>query len=127
MPSILLIAPSLDFPVLLEYVVTLAKCELGTEIHATNHSNTDVLQFQTPFHNYVCVPANDVKISLLTGKNYFNKTEATPEARATPKLEQRKDVNGQKFTNSVYKDVVWNPQETTSKAIGDTEDGGWCV
>ena len=131
--------------------MTLAERELGTEIHVTNHSDTDVLQFQALFHNYIRAPANDVKISSLTGKNYFDKTEATPEARATPKLEQRKDVDVQRFTDSVYEDggqtyditwpqggikiktdglkdlVVWNPQETAGKAIGDMEDGGWCV
>ena len=140
-----------DFPVLLEYVVTLTERELGTDIHVTNQSDKDPLQFQALFHNYIRAPANSVKISPLTGKNYFDKTEAAPEARATPKLEQRKDVDVQKFTDSIYEDagqaydvtwsqggirikteglkdlVVWNPQETVGKAIGDMEDGGWCV
>lgn len=140
-----------DSPVLLEYVVTLAERELGTDIHVTNQSDKDPLQFQALFHNYIRAPANDVKISPLTGKNYFDKTEATPGARAVPKLEQRKDVDVQKFTDSIYEDagqayavtwsqgririkteglkdlVVWNPQETAGKAIGDMEGGGWCV
>jgi len=138
-----------DFPVFLEYVVTLAERELGTDIHVTNQSDKDPLQFQALFHNYIRAPANDVKISPLTGKNYFDKTEATPGARAAPKHEQRKAVDVQKFTDSVYEDagqtydvtwsqggiqikteglkdlVVWNPQETAGKAIGDMEDGGW--
>jgi glucose-6-phosphate 1-epimerase len=140
-----------DFPVFLEYVVTLAERKLGTEIHVTNQSDKDPLQFQALFHNYIRAPANDVVISPLTGKNYFDKTEATPEARATPKLEQRKGVDVQNFTDSVYEDagqaydvtwpqggirikteglkdlVVWNPQETVGKAIRDMEDGGWYV
>lgn len=140
-----------DFPVLLEYVVTLAERELGTDIHVTNQSDKDQLQFQALFHNYIRAPANNVKILPLTGKNYFDKTEATPEARATAKIEQRKDVDVQKFTDSVYEDagqvyditwsqggirikteglkdlVVWNPQETAGRAIGDMETGGWCV
>jgi len=140
-----------NFPVLLEYVVTLAERELGTDIHVTNQSDKDPLQFQALFHNYIRAPANNVKIFPLTGKNYFDKTEATPKARATAKIEQRKDVDVQKFTDSVYEDagqvydvtwsqggirikteglkdlVVWNPQETAGKAIGDMEAGGWCV
>jgi glucose-6-phosphate 1-epimerase len=140
-----------DFPVSLEYIVTLSERELCTKICVSNHSDKDALQFQALFHNYLRAPANDVKISPLTGKNYFDKTEATAEAKATPKLEQREDVDVQKSTDSVYVDggqayevnwprgkiqirteglkdvVVWNPQEIAGKAIGDMEDGGWCV
>jgi len=138
-----------DFPVLLEYVVTLAERQLGMGLHVTNKSDKDPLQFQALFHNYIRAPANDVKISPLAGKNFFDKTEATPEARATPKLEQRNGVDVRKYTDSVYEDagqeydvtwpqggiqmeteglkdlVVWNPQETVGKAIGDMEGGGW--
>lgn len=140
-----------DFPVFLEYVVTLAERKLGTGIHVINHSDKDPLQFQALFHNYIRAPANDVTISPLTGKNYFDKTEATAEARTAPKVEQRKGVDVRKFTDSVYEDggqayeiswpqggikikteglkdvVIWNPQETAGKAIGDMEYGGWCV
>lgn len=138
-----------DSPVSLEYVVTLSERELGTNLHVINQSDKDALEFQALFHNYIRAPAHDVKISPLTGKNYFDKTEATAEAKATPKLEQREDVDVKKFTDSVYVDggraynvtwprggiqieteslkdvVVWNPQETAGKAIGDMEDGGW--
>jgi len=138
-----------DFPVSLEYIVTLSERALCTKICVSNHSDKDPLQFQALFHNYLRAPANDVKISPLTGKNYFDKTEATVEAKATLKLEQREDVDVQKSTDSVYVDggqaydvnwprgkiqirteglkdvVVWNPQETAGKAIGDMEDGGW--
>jgi len=131
--------------------VTLAERQLGTDIHVTNHSDVDALQFQALFHNYIRAPANDVAISPLTGKTYFDKTEATPEARDTPKVEQRKAVGVQKFTDSVYEDggqayevswpqggiqiktegledvVIWNPQKTAGEALGDMEDGGWCV
>lgn len=140
-----------DIPILLEYVVTLAERQLGTDLHVTNQSERETLQFQALFHNYIRAPAKDVNISPLTGKNYFDKTEATPEARATPKIERRKGVDVQKYTDSVYEDggqaydvtwpqggiqikteglkdlVVWNPQDTVGKAIGDMEDGGWCV
>lgn len=131
--------------------MTISERELATKVHVRNHSDKDVLQFQALFHNYIRAPANDVKITPLTGKNYFDKTETTAEARATLKLEQRKDVDVRKFTDSIYVDggqaygvtwpqgeirieteglkdvVVWNPQETAGKAIGDMEDGGWCV
>ena len=140
-----------DLPILLEYTVTLAERELGTDLQVTNQSDKDPLQFQALFHNYIRAPANDVKISPLVGKNYFDKTEATPQAKVTPKLEQRNGVDVQKFTDSVYEDagqaydvtwprgriqikteslkdlVVWNPQESVGKTIGDMEDGGWCV
>lgn len=131
--------------------MTLAERQVGTDLHVANHSDTDALQFQALFHNYIRAPAKDVTISPLTGKYYFDKTETTAEARSTPKVEQRKAVDVQKFTDSVYEDggqayevgwpkggiqinteglkdvVVWNPQETAGKAIGDMEDGGWCV
>lgn len=129
--------------------MTLAERQLSTDLHVTNQSDNDPLQFQALFHNYIRAPAKDVKISPLAGKSYFDKTESTPEARTTPKLEQRESVNVQKFTDSVYEDggqayditwpqggiriktenlkdvVVWNPQDTAGKAIADMEDGGW--
>jgi glucose-6-phosphate 1-epimerase len=131
--------------------VTLSDRQLGTDLRVTNQSDKDELQFQALFHNYIRAPANDVKISPLTGKNYFDKTEATAEAKATAKLEQRREVDVRKPTDSVYVDggqayeitwpnggiqikteclkdvVIWNPQETIGKTIGDMEDGGWCV
>lgn len=131
--------------------MTLSERELGTDLRVTNHSGKDPLQFQALFHNYIRAPANDVKIVPLSGKNYFDKTETTAEAKSTPKLEQRKEVDVKKLTDSVYVDggqsyyvawpqggiqikteglkdvVVWNPQETAGGAIGDMEDGGWCV
>lgn len=140
-----------DFPVSLEYIVTLSEREIVTEIHVKNNSDKDPFQFQALFHNYIRAQANSVKISPLMGKNYFDKTEATAEATATLKLERRKDVDVQKFTDSVYVDggqaytvtwpqgeiqiktkglkdvVIWNPQETAGSAIKDMEDGGWCV
>ena len=129
--------------------MTLSERQLSTDLHVTNCSDSDALQFQALFHNYIRAPANDVKISPLTGKNYFDKTEATAEAKVTPKLEQRKHVDVRRFTDSVYVDggqaydvtwpqggiqirteglkdvVVWNPQEAAGKSIGDMEDGGW--
>lgn len=138
-----------DFPVTLEYVVILSERELCTELHVTNHSDEDALQYQALFHNYIRAPANDVKVSPLTGKNYFDKTEAAAEAKATPRLEQREEVDVRRTTDSVYVDggqaykvtwpqggiqikteglkdvVIWNPQEIIGKAIGDMEDGGW--
>ena len=140
-----------DFPVSLEYIVTLSECGLGTKIHVENHSDEDPFEFQALFHNYIRAPANDATISSLTGKKYFDKTNATADAKATPRVERRKAVGVQKFTDSVYVDggeayeitwpqgkikieteglkdlVIWNPQETVGKAIGDMEDGGWCV
>jgi hypothetical protein len=140
-----------DFPVSLEYCVTLSERELGADLCVINHSNKDALEFQALFHNYLRAPANDVKISPLAGKNFFDKTEATAEAKATSKLELRKEVDVKEFTDSVYVDggqayhvswsrggiqieteglkdvVIWNPQETVGKAIGDMEDGGWYV
>ena len=140
-----------NFPVYLEYAVTLKERELGTDIHVTNRSDADSLQFQALFHNYIRAPAKDVTIFPLTGKSYFDKTEVTAEARATPKVEQRKGVDVQKRTDSVYENggqayevswpqggiqitaeglkdvVVWNPQKTAGEAIADMEDGGWYV
>lgn len=135
----------------LAYVVTLAEHELCTNLHVKNTSlsTTPALEFQALFHNYIRAPANDVRVSPLLGLLYYDKTEATEEARATPKRENREGVDVLKFTDSVYEDapgryevlwgaggievvtknlkdvVVWNPQAEAGSKIGDMEAGGW--
>ncbi len=137
----------------MEYVVTLAEHQLTTGLHVkhTGLSTTAPFEFQALFHNYIRAPANDVRISPLAGVSYYDKTEATEEARAAPKLEARAGVDVNKFTDSVYEDaggrydvvwpsgaievratnlkdvVVWNPQQEAGSKIGDMEAGGWCV
>lgn len=90
-------------------------------------------------------------VTPLQGVTYFDKTEATEELKAKPKVESRPGVDVKKFTDSVYdsaggkyqiiwpgggveiktqnfKDVViWNPQEAAGSKIGDMEAGGWYV
>ncbi|EIW64672.1 galactose mutarotase-like protein [Trametes versicolor FP-101664 SS1] len=140
-----------DHPFELEYVVTLAEHQLTTGLHVkhTGLSTTAPFEFQALFHNYIRAPANDVRISPLSGISYYDKTEATEEARAAPKLEARAGVDVNKFTDSVYEDaggrydvvwpsgaievratnlkdvVVWNPQQEAGSKIGDMEAGGW--
>ncbi|OJT15842.1 Glucose-6-phosphate 1-epimerase [Trametes pubescens] len=140
-----------DHPFELEYVVTLAEHQLTTGLHVkhTGLSTTAPFEFQALFHNYIRAPANDVRISPLAGVSYYDKTEATEEARAAPKLEARAGVDVNKFTDSVYEDaggrydvvwpsgaievratnlkdvVVWNPQQEAGSKIGDMEAGGW--
>ncbi|KAL1737199.1 galactose mutarotase-like domain-containing protein [Schizophyllum commune] len=136
-----------DKPFSLAYVVTLAEHQLSTDLHVTNTS-TQPWEFQALFHNYIRAPADEVTISPLSALSYYDKTESSEEARKTPKVEQRYEVDVKKTTDSVYeaapgkyklawpgggldirttnlKDVViWNPQETGS-SMSDMEDGGW--
>ncbi|PIL31965.1 hypothetical protein GSI_06669 [Ganoderma sinense ZZ0214-1] len=138
-------------PFELAYVVTLAEHELCTNLHVQNTalSTTPAMEFQALFHNYIRAPANDVRVSPLLGLSYYDKTEATEEARTTAKKETREGVDVLKFTDSVYEDapgryevlwgtggievvtknlkdvVVWNPQAEAGSKIGDMEAGGW--
>ncbi|KAF8203650.1 galactose mutarotase-like domain-containing protein [Pholiota molesta] len=135
-------------PFHLAYVVTLAAHQLSTDLHVQNTSTTDAIEFQALLHTYIRAPAHEVRITPLQGLHYYDKTEATEEARATPKLETRSEVDVKKFTDSVYENaplkynvswpgggietkakefkdvVVWNPQEEGRK-IGDMEPDGW--
>ncbi|KAH9849761.1 galactose mutarotase-like protein [Lenzites betulinus] len=139
-----------DHPFHLEYVVTLAEHQLSTGLHVTHSglSTSAPFEFQALFHNYIRAPANEVLVSPLTGVSYYDKTEATEEARATPKVETRAGVDVKKITDFVYEDapgkydvvsshgtieikttnfkdvVVWNPQQEAGSKIGDMEDGG---
>ncbi|RPD62940.1 galactose mutarotase-like protein [Lentinus tigrinus ALCF2SS1-6] len=140
-----------DHPFHLDFVVTLAEHQLSTDLHVKNTglSTTPPMEFQALFHNYIRAPANDVRVSPLTGLSFYDKTEATEEARATSKMETREGVDVTKFTDSVYENapgrydvvwpsgaievrtinmkdvVVWNPQEEAGAKIGDMETGGW--
>ena len=114
-------------------------------------STTPPIEFQALFHNYIRAPSSDVRVSPLLGLSYYDKTEATEEARATPKKETRQAVDVLKFTDSVYENapgkydvlwgsggieivtknlkdvVIWNPQAEAGAKIGDMEEGGWYV
>ncbi|KAI9063055.1 galactose mutarotase-like protein [Trametes sanguinea] len=140
-----------DHPFHLEYIVTLAEHQLTTDFHVkhTGLSTTPPFEFQALFHNYIRAPANDVHITPLKGISYYDKTEATEEARAAPKVESRDGVDVKKFTDFVYENapgkyditwpsgaieirtsnlkdvVVWNPQQETGSKIADMEEGGW--
>lgn len=128
--------------------MTLAAHQLSTSLHVTNTSSTDTLEFQALLHNYLRVPADQVLISPLQNLLYYDKTESTEDARATPKIETRAQVDVKQYTDSVYENaplkydiswptgkieikatlfkdlVVWNPQQEGQK-IGDMEENGW--
>ncbi|TFK89963.1 galactose mutarotase-like protein [Polyporus arcularius HHB13444] len=140
-----------DYPFHLDFVVTLAEHQLSTDLHVKNTglSTSPPIEFQALFHNYIRAPASEVRVSPLTGLSYYDKTEATEEARAKPKVESRQGVDVTKFTDSVYENapgrydvvwpsgaievratnlkdvVVWNPQQEAGAKIGDMETGGW--
>ncbi|KAI0257148.1 galactose mutarotase-like domain-containing protein [Lactifluus subvellereus] len=133
----------------LAYVVTLAEHELSTDIHVSNPSSSETLDFQALLHTYIRAPANEVSISPLLGKRYIDKTEKSLEARNTLKEEKRNGVDVRTFTDSVYEDAppnvnvswpggglelklvgfttltVWNPQADAGRKIGDMEENGW--
>ena len=143
-----------DYPIRLEFVVTLAAHQLSTDLRVRNVAqdlDRSPLEFQALFHNYIRSNSSTVHVTPLTGLSFYDKTEATEEARATPKVEERETVDVRKFTDSVYENapgkytvawktgeieirtvnlkdvVVWNPQAEAGSKIGDMEDGGWCV
>jgi glucose-6-phosphate 1-epimerase len=129
----------------------LAEHELSTDIHVSNPSTSEVLDFQALLHTYIRAPANEVSISPLLGKSYIDKTEKSLEARSTLKEEKRSAVDVRAFTDSVYEDApptvnvswpsggvelrlggfttltIWNPQAEAGSKIGDMEKNGWCV
>jgi glucose-6-phosphate 1-epimerase len=129
----------------------LAEHELSTDIHVSNPSPSEALEFQALLHTYIRAPANEVSISPLLGKLYIDKTEKSLEARSTLKEEKRSGVDVRTFTDSVYEDAptkvnvswpggalelklagfttltVWNPQAEAGSKIGDMEEKGWCV
>ena len=135
----------------LAYVVTLAEHELSTDIHVSNPSTSETLDFQALLHTYIRAPANDVSISPLLGKCYIDKTEKSLDARNALKEENRGAVDVRSFTDSVYEDAppkinvswpggavelklhgfttltVWNPQAEAGSKIGDMEENGWYV
>lgn len=129
----------------------MAEHELATDIHVSNPSTSEALDFQALLHTYIRAPANEVSISPLLGKRYIDKTDKSPEARNTLKEEERRDVDVRAFTDSVYEDAppsvnlswpgggvelnlvgfatltIWNPQAEVGSKIGDMEENGWCV
>jgi len=135
-------------PFLLSYVVTLTAHQLSTDLHVMNTSLSEPLEFQGLLHNYILAPADELRVTPLQGLTYYDKTESTDEARATPKTETRIEVDVKNFTDSVYENapqryriswlngglevrakefkdvVVWNPQEEGRKLV-DMESEGW--
>ncbi|KXN90016.1 Glucose-6-phosphate 1-epimerase [Leucoagaricus sp. SymC.cos] len=133
----------------LAYVVTLAEHQLSTDLHVCNppESSKD-LEFQALLHTYHRVPAALVRITPLQNVGYYDKTQATDEAKSVRRIETRAEVDVHKFTDFVYENVpgdytvawpdgkttiktkgfsnvvVWNPREE-GKKIGDMEEGGW--
>jgi glucose-6-phosphate 1-epimerase len=130
----------------LAYVVTLAEHQLSTDLHITNPSSSDTLEFQALLHTYIYAPAHDVTITPLIGKRYVDKVDG-----AAIKNETRPAVDVRQFTDAVYEDApdtitvswpngglvvkkknfstvtIWNPAEVAGSKIGDMEAGGWYV
>ena len=128
--------------------MTLTTHKLSTDLHVTNTSLSDTLEFQALLHNYLRVPADEAVVSPLQNLTYYDKTGTTEEARATPKTETRAQVDFKRVTDSVYENaplkydiswptgpiqirvahfkdlVVWNPQQEGQK-IADMEANGW--
>ena len=140
-----------DRPFQLGYVVTLAEHQLSTDLHVKNTSTSSPpIEFQTLFHNYIRLPADDVRVTPLRHLTYYDKTQATEEARSLGRVELREAVDVLQPTDSVYEDapqnyeikwpegeiglrsknlkdvVLWNPGEGGRK-IGDMEEDGWYV
>ena len=136
-----------DKPFELAYVVTLARHQLSTDLHVTNPSETESLEFQALLHNYIQGPAKNLSVHPLDGKRYFDKTDS-----AQPyKEETREAVDVRKYTDAVYEDTdddirvtwgsrgiaikkvnfptltVWNPQSDAGSKLSDMEDSGWQV
>ena len=134
-----------DKPFELAYVVTLARHQLSTDLHVTNPSDTEPLEFQALLHNYIRGPAKNLSVHPLEGKRYADKVDKSI------KEETREAVDVRKFTDSVYEDTedeirvtwgsrgvvikktnfptltVWNPSSDAGSKLADMEDGGWRV
>lgn len=128
----------------LAYVVTLAEKQLSTDLHVTNPSTTDSLEFQALLHTYLRAPSSAVTISPLKGLSYINKVKG-----GAKEVENREVVDVKQFTDAVYEDApskvsviwpgggievkmtefktltVWNPQAEAGSKIGDMEENGW--
>ena len=129
----------------------LTEYQLTTELHVTNTSNSDILEFQALFHNYIRAPSNQVLIFPLQHQLYYDKTALTEEGRTTLKKESREGVDVKNHTDSVYENasqtyeviwpqggieikttqlkdlVIWNPQKEVGRKLADMEDSGWYV
>lgn len=145
------IAVKYDKPFKLAFIVKLTEYQLSTELHVRNTSNTDILEFQALFHNYIRAPSGQVLISPLQHQSYYDKTAPTQEGRSTPKKETRAGVDVKCYTDSVYENVsqqykitwphggiemrtsklkdlvIWNPQKQIGSKLVDMEEGGWYV
>jgi glucose-6-phosphate 1-epimerase len=97
-----------DKPLALTYVVTLAEHQLSTDLHVTNTSATESVEFQALLHTYLAAPADQVLISPLRGLSYVDKAD-----NANTKTEERDGVDVRRYTDAVYADapgkykVVW--------------------
>jgi glucose-6-phosphate 1-epimerase len=143
------IAEKYNKPFKLAFIVKLTEYQLTTELHVRNTSNTDVLEFQALFHNYIRAPSRQVLVSSLQHRSYYDKTAPTEEGRSTSKKETRESVDVKNYTDSVYENVsqqyqitwplggvemrtselkdlvIWNPQEQVGSKLVDMEEGGW--
>lgn len=129
----------------------LSESQLSAELHVTNTSETETLEFQALFHNYIRCPSDDVLIFPLQHQPYYDKTAPTEEGKNTLNTETRAGVDVRTYTDSIYGDapqryevkwpkggveikatalkdlVVWNPQKEVGSKLADMEDGGWQV
>ncbi|VDB99606.1 unnamed protein product [Peniophora sp. CBMAI 1063] len=130
-------------PFELAYVVTLSRHQLSTDLHVTNPSDNEPLEFQALLHNYIRGPAKNLSVHPLEGKRYTDKVDKAV------KEETREAVDVRTFTDSVYEDTddeirvtwgsrgivlnktnfptltVWNPSSEAGRKLADMEDGGW--
>jgi glucose-6-phosphate 1-epimerase len=133
----------------LAFIIKLTEYQISTELHVRNTSNTDILEFQALFHNYIRAPSAQVLIFPLQHRSYYDKTAPTEEERSTPKKESREGVDVKNHTDSVYENVsqqyeitwpqggleirtselkdlvIWNPQKQVGSKLADMEEGGW--
>jgi len=138
-----------DRPFNLVFVIKLTEYQLTTELHVKNTSNSDALEFQALFHNYIRAPFDQVLILPLQNQLYYDKTAPTEQERNTSKKETREGVDVKKYTDSIYENtpqkyevtwpqggvqikttelkdlVIWNPHKEVGGKLVDMEDGGW--
>ena len=98
-----------NYPVRLEFVVTLSAHQLSTDLRVRNvaQATHPPMEFQALFHNYIRAPADDVRITPLTGLSYYDKTESTEEARATSKVESRCKFAARRRAHVVLRQSAW--------------------
>ena len=92
------------------HTLSLSMHQLTTELHVTNPSSTDTLNFQAILHTYICTNVALSTVTPLKGIMYTNKLKP----RYPEEVEERKGVN------------IREPIDYIHKSAGGFHQVSWC-